>query len=164
MSFNIEFQHEWEELGLVLQVNATYANSGGGGDEPTYGPECEDISASIIGENGENDDIWDELRDIYLPRMNKRYVWKQGQNGWVIEDTAFGHMNADMAAMAFLPKKIAPRLFEKNANGQQFVYLLTSLQNIIKERADEKAGEAEMDGAGGPDPDEAHDRMQDEGF
>lgn len=162
MAFEIEFQHEIEELGITLDIWAEYSNSGGGSDEPAYGPECQSITAVVVDENAANDeDIWDGLAELYASRMSRKWVWVQGDNWWHVEDAHSG-LRADMAAIAILPRKVAPRKWELDDKGRQYVYTLDNLQCIIQERADENAVEAEMEGAGGPDPDELHDRLQDE--
>lgn len=162
MSFSIEFQYEVEQLGIVLNVTATYENGGGGVDEPAYGPECTDISAVVIDDNDQNDeDVWEGLAELYEPITDRSLVWVQGTNGWHVESVHTG-MRADHASYAFLPRSAVPQPWQLDQKGRQFVRKLVCMQDIIQDTADDKASEAEADGAGGPDPDELHDRLQDE--
>lgn len=167
MSFNIEFQHELEELGLVLQVEATYSNGGGGGDEPTYGPECQDITAFIIWEDGDGEDVWDGLGDLYVAVLRRHLVWRTGEQGqkypWNAV-TCKPHLEIRDSIILLPPRPLHTlRAWEKDSFSNEYVRELVTLQSIIQERADEKASEADREGAGGPDPDEAHDRLQDDG-
>lgn len=157
MSFEIEFDYELKQLGLVLKVWAEYENGGGGSDEPAYGPECTSISAIVCDELDLNaNDVWEGLADLYEIKMSNKLVWVAGSDGWHIQNVYTG-MRVDMASHTFLPMKIGARLWEIDSQGRQKVYELVRLQDVIQSIADEKAAEAEADGAGQPDPDEGHD-------
>lgn len=162
MSFEIERTYEVEELGILLNLWAQYSSSGGGSDEPAYGPTCEDITAIIADDNDANDnDIWEGLADIYIAKMSNNLVWVQGSNGWHIEN-AHTNMRADMASITHLQRKLGPASSEIDGWNRQRVYQLVNLQSVIQEYMDEQASEAEDDGAGKPDPDEAFDAARDD--
>lgn len=161
MSFEIRFDYEVEQLGIVLKVWAEYENSGGGSDEPPYGPECTSITATIIDENDANDeDIFDGLADLFTSMPVPYMAWVLGSDGWHVEATHSGMRVTAQASL--MPPKANPKKWELHENGTQKVYRFVSLQELVQEAADEKACEAEMDGAGGPDPDEAFEAARDD--
>jgi hypothetical protein len=148
---NVQFEHEIEELGITLSVEATVkigepARLGGlpENNSPAEGNEVEEMQVEVVGEADNIELDENLLHDVYLMHVDSSKVWAgpgKTEQGTPIAPPPYPVWQHDGGQVITLRPFTLPRRhpallspWDSDEHGREYVRHLVSLHDLLENR------------------------------